>query len=87
MLSPHGDTRVAGPGGTVITVPGCVLQATQRIQQPLAAEREPYQGLDSYLVVLPDPADPARVDAFVVSAECTADTPGSVLFQDSYPRG
>ncbi|UWE13536.1 anti-sigma factor family protein [Actinacidiphila bryophytorum] len=87
MLSPHGDTRVTGPGGTVITVPGCVLQATQRTQQPLAAEREPYQGLDSYLVVLPDPADPTRVDAFVVSAECTVDTPGSVLFQDSYPRG
>ncbi|CAG7651563.1 anti-sigma factor family protein [Actinacidiphila bryophytorum] len=86
MLSPHGDTRVTGPGGTVITVPGCVLQATQRTQRPLAAGREPYQGLDSYLVVLPDPADPARVDAFVVSAACTADTPGRVLFQDSYPR-
>lgn len=87
MLSDHGDARVTGPGGTAITVPGCVLKATQRTQQPLAADREPYEGIDSFLVVLADPADTARVDAFVVTAACTADTPGRVLFQDSYPRG
>lgn len=87
MLSNNGDTRVAAPNGTVTTVPACVLHATQRTQSPLAADREPFQGIDSYLVVLPDPADTARVDAFVVTASCTADTPGRVLFQDSYPRG
>lgn len=86
MLGGSGDTRVAAPNGAVITVPACVLHATQRTQPPLAAEREPFQGVDSYLVVLPDPADTARVDAFVVAASCTADTPGRVLFQDSYPR-
>jgi hypothetical protein len=86
MLSANGDARVAAPDGTVVTVPACVLQATQRTGQPLAADREPFQGVDSYLVVLPDPADTARVDAFVVAASCTADTPGQLLFQDSYPR-
>lgn len=86
MLGGKGDTRVAAPNGTVVTVPACVLQATQRTQRPLAAEREPFQGVDSYLVVLPDPADTAQVDAFVVTASCTAGTPGRVLFQDSYPR-
>jgi hypothetical protein len=86
MLSPRGDARVTGPGGTVITVPGCVLKATQRVQQPLAATREPYEGVDSFLVVFPDP-DATQVDAFVVTAACTADTPGRVLFQGAYPRG
>ncbi|MFG1805392.1 anti-sigma factor family protein [Streptomyces sp. NPDC049040] len=86
MLSGKGDARVAAPDGSVVTVPACVLQATQRTEKPLAADREAYQGLDSYLVVLPDPADTTRVDAFVVTASCTADTPGQVLFHDSYPR-
>lgn len=86
MLGTRGDTRVTAPDGTVVTVPGCVLQATQQSRQPVAADREPFQGVDSFLVVLPDPADPARVDAFVVAASCTGDTPGRVLFQDSYPR-
>ncbi|CAG6393511.1 hypothetical protein NMG29_01840 [Streptomyces cocklensis] len=86
MLSPRGDAKVTGPDGTVITVPGCVLKATQRVQQPLAASREPYEGVDSYLVVIPDP-DPTQVDAYVVTATCTADTPGRVLFRGAYPRG
>lgn len=86
LLSDNADARVAAPNGTVITVPACVLHATQRTQKPLAADREPFQGTDSYLVVLPDPADTARVDAFVVTADCTPDTPGRVLFQNSYPR-
>lgn len=85
MLNTGGDARVTAPDGTVVTVPGCVLQATHRTQQPLAASREPFQGVDSYLVVLPDPADAARVDAFVVAASCTAGTPARVLFQDSFP--
>lgn len=85
MLSPRGDARVTGPDGTVITVPGCVLKAIQRVQQPLAASREPYQGVDSFLVVLPDP-DAGQVDAYVVTAACTADTPGTVLFRGAYPR-
>lgn len=86
LLSDNGDARVAAPNGTVITVPACVLHAIQRTQKPLAASRESFQGTDSYLVVLPDPADTARVDAFVVTAVCTPDTPGRVLFQNSYPR-
>lgn len=86
MLSPRGEARITGPDGTVITVPGCVLKATQRVQQPLAANRELYEGVDSFLVVFPDP-DATQVDAFVVTATCTADTPARVLFQGAYPRG
>lgn len=87
LLTPKHGTTVTAPNGTVAVVPVCVLKATRRSQAPLAAEREPYQGVDSYLVVLPDPADVALVDAFVVNASCTGTTPGSVLFQSSYPRG
>ncbi|WP_329176942.1 anti-sigma factor family protein [Streptomyces sp. NBC_01477] len=86
MLSTNGDARIAAPDGTVAFVPACVLRATGRTQPPLAADREPFQGTDSYLVVLPDPNDSHRVDAYVVTASCTADVTGSVLFQDSFPR-
>lgn len=86
MLDPKGGTTVTAPDGTVTAVPDCVLRATLRAQTPLAAERESYQGVDSYLVVLPDPADSTFVDAFVVTAGCTTADPGRVLFQDSYPR-
>lgn len=78
---------VTAPDGTVTPVPTCVLKATQRTDRPLAAERDRFQGVDSYLVVLPDPADSDRVDAVVVTASCTAAAPGRVLFQNSYPRG
>lgn len=86
MLEPGGGTTVTAPNGTVTAVPACVLQATLRAQAPLAAEREDYQGVDSYLVVLADPSDRTFVDAFVVTAACTAADPGRVLFQNSYPR-
>jgi hypothetical protein len=86
LLSNKGHTAVAAPNGTTTSVPKCVLQATHRSQPPLAAQREQFQGTDSYLVVLPDPADSTVVDAFVVTASCTATSPGNVLFQDSYPR-
>lgn len=86
---------LSGPGvagGTVppkpppVSVPDCVLKATQRTGTPLAADREPFRGTDSYLVVLPHPDDGSLVDAFVVSASCTATSPGAVLFRNTYPR-
>lgn len=82
----------SGAGGTmstdraVATVPACVLKATQRTGPPLAAERESFRGTDAYLVVLPHPGDLSVVDAFVVSASCTATSPGAVLFRSTYPR-
>jgi hypothetical protein len=55
MLNENGNTVVAAPNGTVTSVPVCVLKATGRTEKPLAAERKPYQGVDSFVVVLPDP--------------------------------
>lgn len=84
-----GDSpMLSGPDGTgkAASVPACVLDATERSQAPLASERDLFQGTDSYLVVLPHPGDGSLVDAYVVSASCTDTSPGSVLFQNTYPR-
>ncbi|SEG44040.1 hypothetical protein SAMN05216223_105192 [Actinacidiphila yanglinensis] len=88
----HGDGTSSTPvpgqgqGHGVAGTPTCVLQATHRTQAPLAVGRDPYQGTDAYLVVLPHPGDSSLVDAFVVDASCSAGTPGTVLFQSIYPR-
>ncbi|MFE5562358.1 hypothetical protein [Streptomyces sp. NPDC056544] len=78
-----GDKRAAPP------VPTCVQQATGRPDTPLAAERGSYQGTPVYLLVLPHPADSARVDAYLVDTACeltgSAD-PGKVLLTNTYPR-
>ncbi|MFI8390263.1 hypothetical protein [Streptomyces sp. NPDC085540] len=78
-----GDKRAAPP------VPTCVQQATGRPDTPLAAERGSYQGTPVYLLVLPHPADSARVDAYLVDTACemtgSAD-PGKVLLTSTYPR-
>lgn len=67
-------------------VPPCVLKAIHGTHQPLAAEREPFQGKDAYLLVLPHPGDNRKVDAFVVNASCSSTGPGTVLFQATYTR-
>jgi hypothetical protein len=87
MLSgPDVAGGTAPPRVAPASVPACVLKATQRTAAPLAAERESFKGTDSYLVVLPHPDDASLVDAFVVSASCTATSPGAVLFRNTYPR-
>lgn len=84
MFNEHTD--VAPNTRTASAVPDCVLKATHRVQNPLAIERESFQGTDSYLVVLPHPGDASSVDAFVVNASCASSSPGAVLFQATYPR-
>lgn len=75
-------------------VPSCVLKATGHPgTAPVAASRGQYESRPSYLVVLPDPADPrGRVDAYVVDAGCAApgsasNAVGTVLTRQTYDRG
>lgn len=71
------------------SVPACVQQATGRPDTPLAAERGSYQGAPVYLLVLPHPADSARVDAYLVDTACEqsgSDAPGKVLLTHTYAR-
>ncbi|MFJ7591533.1 hypothetical protein ACIQZO_29985 [Streptomyces sp. NPDC097617] len=70
-------------------VPGCVQEATGRPDAPIAAERGSYQGTSVYLLVLPHPADSARVDAYLVDTACeqtASGAPGKVLLTHTYPR-
>ncbi|MFD9207638.1 anti-sigma factor family protein [Streptomyces sioyaensis] len=76
--------------GSADTVPSCVRQGTGRPEAPLASSHTRYQGKDAYLVVLPDPADPKRVSAYVIASSCVSATPpapGKVLLTHSYQRG
>ncbi len=79
-------------GGTLAAgaAPDCVLAATGRAEPPIAvADHYEYEGVDSYVVVLPDRGDQDAVDVFVVDASCTESAPeetGVVLHADTYPR-
>ncbi|GAA2420060.1 hypothetical protein ACFPFX_03170 [Streptomyces mauvecolor] len=76
---------------SAVSVPSCVQAATGRPSQPpLAAEQGTYEGATVYLVVLPDQANPANVEAYIVDAACESanpSAPGKLLLTHSYPRG
>ncbi|WP_282695008.1 hypothetical protein [Streptomyces sp. CC208A] len=67
-------------------LPDCVLAGTGRQDTVLASERGEYGGTAAYLLVLPDRTDGHRVQAYVVAASCTGNTPAELLRTDSYPR-
>ncbi|MEV0885559.1 hypothetical protein AB0J03_17185 [Streptomyces microflavus] len=72
-----------------VDVPPCVQQATGRTTPALALDEGTYQGTDAFLVVLPHPSDPTRVQAYVVAASCVDTAPGStgrLLLTEAYDR-
>ncbi|MFE1369657.1 anti-sigma factor family protein [Streptomyces anulatus] len=72
-----------------VVVPPCVQQATGRTTPALALDEGTYQETDAYLVVLPHPSDPSRVQAYVVAASCVDTAPestGQLLLTRSYAR-
>ncbi|MFC9878920.1 hypothetical protein ACFVJW_04765 [Streptomyces libani] len=75
--------------GNADTIPSCVRHGVARPESPLATRHTRYQGQDAYLVVLPDPADPQRVSAYVIASSCVSATPpapGKVLLSHSFQR-
>ncbi|MFD8619872.1 anti-sigma factor family protein [Streptomyces sp. NPDC059513] len=100
--SPSGDERAVPEAETpsatasrnplsapVVAVPPCVQQATGRTTPALAVDEGTYQGKDAFLVVLPHPSDPTRVQAYVVAASCVDTTPGGtgrLLLTEAYDR-
>lgn len=82
-----GDGPLVAEGDTP-RVPTCVRSAVNRSETPLAAETDTYEGTSVYLVVLPHPGDPQRVDAYVVDSSCAAspDQPGEILHRDTFRR-
>ncbi|HEY9327669.1 MAG TPA: hypothetical protein VIS09_05450 [Streptomyces sp.] len=72
-----------------VTVPPCIAQGTGRNTAALAIERGTYEGSDAFLVVLPHPTDSARVQAYVVDADCVGAEPaakGKLLLTHVYAR-
>ncbi|MFJ9636907.1 anti-sigma factor family protein [Streptomyces sp. NPDC101178] len=72
-----------------VVVPPCVQQATGRTTPALALDEGMYQGTDAFLVVLPHPSDPARVQAYVIASSCVDTDPGStgrLLLTEAYDR-
>ncbi|MEW1698229.1 hypothetical protein ACIQCR_01880 [Streptomyces sp. NPDC093249] len=75
------------------TVPGCVLEGTGRTDAVLGQELGEYRGTPAYLLVLTDPADNNRVQAYVIDASCASGSAGGagstaarVLFSETYAR-
>ncbi|MEU6176263.1 zf-HC2 domain-containing protein [Streptantibioticus parmotrematis] len=90
-MKPNAHVGQNTPFATQATppVPGCVLKATGRSDTPIAFTRGSYDGHSSYLLVLPHPADPSHVDAYVVDAACESASPsgkGAVLAEQTYRR-
>ncbi|EDY50941.1 conserved hypothetical protein [Streptomyces clavuligerus] len=71
------------------TAPPCVQKATDRADSPLGVDTGTYRGAAAFLLVFRDGGDSARIEAFVISADCVGSTrssTGKVLFQRDYPR-
>ncbi|MER8232202.1 hypothetical protein [Streptomyces sp. NPDC094049] len=75
------------------TAPDCVLAGTGRTDAVLGQELGEYQGAPAYLLVLTDPADSNRVQAYVLDASCANGSAGGagsasarVLFSETYAR-
>ncbi|MFE5830756.1 hypothetical protein ACFQ8W_10990 [Streptomyces sp. NPDC056508] len=89
MSSDTGATSPRRSGDSA--VPACVLAGTGRTDTVLGHERGEYQGKPAYLLVLPDPTDTTRVQAYVVDASCAdraeSGAPAAeVLLSKAYPR-
>ncbi|MEU5242793.1 hypothetical protein AB0G81_01515 [Streptomyces asoensis] len=70
-------------------VPPCVQKGIGRSDSALATQAGTYQGTDALLVVLPDPSDSSRVDAYLMDSTCVerpSSGPATVLLHHSYPR-
>ncbi|WP_340377675.1 hypothetical protein U5640_23135 [Streptomyces sp. SS7] len=71
------------------TVPTCVQKGIGRGDTVLATEPGVYKGTDALLVVLPDPSDSTKVDAYLMDSTCVTDSssgPAKILLKASYTR-
>jgi hypothetical protein len=72
---------------TTVDVPDCIREGIGRSESPLAAQEGSYQGVQAYLVLLPDASGSDYVTAYVVDASCVKKapaSPGEILVQYSY---
>ncbi|MFI7285395.1 anti-sigma factor family protein [Streptomyces anulatus] len=88
-LTPDAEASRSPLKAPAVAVPPCVQQATGRTTPALALDEGTYQGTDAYLVVLPHPSAPSRVQAYLVAASCVDAAPktaGQLLLTRAYDR-
>ncbi|CAM5507394.1 Zinc-finger domain-containing protein OS=Streptomyces griseus subsp. griseus (strain JCM 4626 / NBRC) OX=455632 GN=SGR_3688 PE=4 SV=1 [Streptomyces griseus subsp. griseus] len=88
-VTPGTETPRSPLRAPAVDVPPCVQQATGRTTPALALDKGTYRGTDAYLVVLPHPSDPARVQAYLVASSCVdaaPESPGQLLLTRAYDR-
>ncbi|MGW3135672.1 hypothetical protein [Streptomyces sp. NPDC001139] len=95
-VAPHHSVGVQGGPSIMspkldrsLAVPPCVLKGIGRNDAALATEKGVYKGADVLLVVLPDPSDSNKVDAYLVETSCVAhpsSAKAKVLLTHSYAK-
>jgi hypothetical protein len=68
-------------------VPACIQKGIPSKGTALATEDGIYKGMDALLVVLRDPSDSARVNAYIMDASCVKNAPtgtAKILLKQSY---
>ena len=68
-------------------VPACIQKGIHSNGTALATEDGIYKGRDALLVVLRDPSDSSRVNAYIMDASCVKNAPtgtAKVLLKQSY---
>ncbi|MGW3095792.1 hypothetical protein ACWDCC_20370 [Streptomyces sp. NPDC001102] len=95
-VAPHHSVGVQGGPSIMspkldrsLAVPPCVLRGIGRNDAALATEKGVYKGADVLLVVLPDPSDSNKVDAYLVETSCVAhpsSAKAKVLLTHSYAK-
>ncbi|MEU9388580.1 hypothetical protein AB0D86_01080 [Streptomyces sp. NPDC048324] len=95
-VAPHHSVGVQGGPSIMspkldrsLAVPPCVLKGIGRNDAALATEKGVYKGSDVLLVVLSDPSDSNKVDAYLVETSCVAhpsSAKAKVLLTHSYAK-
>ncbi|MFD8301811.1 anti-sigma factor family protein [Streptomyces sp. NPDC059690] len=95
-VAPHNSVGVRGGPSIVspkldraLTVPPCVLKGIGRNDAALATKEGTYKGADVLLVVLSDPSDSNRVNAYLVETSCVthpSSAKAEVLLTHSYTK-
>ena len=95
-VAPHNSAGIQGGPSLVspkldraLTVPSCVLKGIGRNDAALATEKGVYKGTDVLLVVLSDPSDSNRVNAYLVETSCVthpSSAKAKVLLTHSYTK-
>ncbi|MER5447869.1 hypothetical protein ABT065_19955 [Streptomyces sp. NPDC002764] len=95
-VAPHNSVGVRGGPSIVspkldraLSVPSCVLKGIGRNDAALATKEGVYKGADVLLVVLSDPSDSNRVNAYLVETSCVthpSSAKAKVLLTHSYTK-